>query len=67
HAEGRVASGDAAGLRRPGGRKREPTLHANGLEIVALEDVRGRSALVERDSLENEPTKPLVQLLVRHV
>jgi hypothetical protein len=61
-----VGLGDPAGLRRPDQREREPPLQTNGVELVSLDDVRRRSALVERDSLECEPTKSFVEVLVRH-
>jgi hypothetical protein len=58
--------GDPAGLRRPGKRKREAPLQTNGFELVSLDDVRRRSAVVEHDALECEPAKSFVELLVRH-
>jgi hypothetical protein len=58
--------GDPAGLRVPGVRKRELPLQANGLELVPLDDVRRRSALVQSDSLEGEPAKSFLKLLLRH-
>jgi hypothetical protein len=41
-------------------------LQTNRLELVALDVVRRRSALVQNDPLESEPTKPFLKLLVRH-
>ena len=48
-------------------RVRQPPLRTNELFAIALEIVRGRSALEERLSLQDEPSKPLVQLVRAHV
>jgi hypothetical protein len=61
-----VGLGDPAGLRVPSVSKRELPLQTNRLELVALDVVRRRSALVQNDPLESEPTKPFLKLLVRH-
>src|SRR5439155_14631868 len=47
-------------------RVRQPPLHANEVDAVPLEIVRGRSAVAERLALQNEPAKPLVQLCDGH-
>jgi hypothetical protein len=61
-----VGLGDPAGLRVPSVRKGELPLQTNRLELVALDDVRRRSALVQNDPFESEPTKSFLKLLLRH-
>jgi hypothetical protein len=67
HAGGGVwVLSDPAGLGRPGKRIRELSLQTNRLELVPLDDLRRRSAVIQGDSLQGEPAKPFVELLVRH-
>jgi hypothetical protein len=61
-----VGLGDPAGLRVPGVRKRQLSLQTNGLELVPLDDVRRRSALVQDDPFQGEPTKSFLKLFARH-
>jgi hypothetical protein len=46
---------------------RQPALTANDLEPVPLELVRSGSTLAKRLALQDEPLKPLLQLVDAHV
>src|SRR2546422_3115540 len=57
--EEECASGDPVGWVRPDRRVRQLPLHANDVETVPLEVVRGRFAVAERLALRHEPAKLL--------